>query len=76
MEPNYTELDTLLERRINIISDSSLEKDVQLVKLQEVSECIDGWRERNREFIHPQLLHFLDNYSLQKAQKYIQKYLK
>jgi len=63
-----------LEIRLSVIGDTELREvnpELQLQQLQEVSEKIDAWRELNRGQMDKRLLHFLDNYSLDKALDFV-----
>jgi hypothetical protein len=72
--PDYQPLKTLLERRLEIISNTQLrDKDPaeQLRQLQSVSEDITKWTDETKGT--PQRLnHFLKQSSLNKALEFIQ----
>lgn len=68
------ELQHLLETRIEVIEDSALREEnpeLQLSKLQEVSEKIDLWKVQHSKSVDKKLQHYLENYSLQKALDHI-----
>ncbi|MFT5633014.1 MAG: putative phage-related endonuclease [Rubritalea sp.] len=71
---DYTKLKTLLERRLEIISNTQLrDKDPaeQLRQLQSVSEDITKWTDETKG-IPQRLNHFLKQSSLNKALEFIQ----
>ena len=71
---DYKDLQSLLELRMKIIEDDDLresDSEKQLSQLQEVSEKIDAWRDLHRTDLNRRLLHFLDNYSLNKALNFL-----
>lgn len=75
---DYAKLKKLLKNRLDIISDSDLrenEPEKQLKMLGEVSAKIDSWKEAHRETIDKRMLHFLDNYSLEKAYAFADDHL-
>ncbi|MEZ7955607.1 MAG: hypothetical protein QMC23_03020 [Rubritalea sp.] len=72
--PDYQPLKTLLERRLEIISNTQLrDKDPaeQLRQLQSVSEDITKWTDETKG-IPQRLNHFLKQSSLNKALEFIQ----
>jgi predicted phage-related endonuclease len=71
---DYTKLKSLLERRLEIISNTQLrdsDPDEQLRQLQSVSEDITQWANETKG-IPQQLNHFLKQSSLSKALEFIQ----
>ncbi len=71
---DYAELKELLEKRLAVISDKELREEnpeKQLQLLGEVGQAIDNWRETYREGMDRRMLHFLENYSLEKAHAFI-----
>ena len=70
----FDELRKLLESRLEIIANAEMRErdpDGQLAQLQEVSEKIDAWTASHRAEVDRRLLHFLENYSLNKALDFI-----
>ncbi len=71
---DYTKLKALLEKRLEIISNTELrdsDPDEQLRQLQSVSEDITQWANGTKG-IPQQLNHFLKQSSLSKALEFIQ----
>lgn len=72
--PDYQSLRALLEKRLEIISNTQLRDsnpDEQLRQLQQVSEDITQWADVTKA-IPQQLNHFLKQSSLSKALEFIQ----
>jgi hypothetical protein len=66
----YTELASVLQERLEVISDQDLRQqmpDVQLEKLRLLSEQIDQLKQKLPADADPMLKHFLDRMSLSKA---------
>ncbi len=78
MEPQLKQLASLLEKRLQIISDQDLRvnhPEQQLKLLQEVSEGIAVLQSDLQGQIPPRLRHFLENCSYEKALSWIREQL-
>ncbi len=72
---DYQKLKALLEKRLEVISDSNLREnnpDEQLRQLQSVSEDIMRWSDETKG-IPQQLNHFLKQSSLSKALDFVKE---
>jgi hypothetical protein len=70
----YSELASVLQERLEVISDQVLRKsnpEAQLQRLRALSEQIDRLKERLPADADPMLKHFLDRMSLSKALEFI-----
>ena len=75
MTTHYQALAEMLQRRLEVISDSQLRDtnpQEQLSQLQQVSESIQAWHSDHRGNIPSQLNHFLKQSSLSKALDYLE----
>jgi hypothetical protein len=71
----YSELASVLQDRLQVISDQDLRArnpEAQLERLRLLSEQIDRLKERLPADADPMLKHFLDRMSLTKALEFIQ----
>lgn len=71
---DYSQLKNLLQKRLEIIADTTLREEnptKQLQRLQTISESITQWEEQAKG-IPQQLNHFLKQSSLSKALEFVQ----
>ena len=75
MPDQFDKLKCLLRKRIEIIADHEFrdnDPDAHLIALKEISESIEGYHHELQGEISPQLEHFLDNRSYNKALKFLE----
>jgi len=76
MPDQFDKLKDLLRKRIEIIADHEFrdnDPDAHLRALKEISESIEGYHHELQGKNFPQLEHFLDNRSYNKALKFLEK---
>ncbi len=76
MPDQFDKLKYLLRKRIEIIANHEFrdnDPDAHLIALKEISESIEKQHHDLRRDVSPQLEHFLDNRSYNKALKFLEK---
>ena len=76
MPDQFDKLKYLLRKRIEIIVDHEFrdnDPNAHLIALKEISESIEKHHHELRKEISPQLEHFLNNQSYNKALKFLEK---
>lgn len=76
MPDQFDKLKYLLRKRIEIIADHEFrdnDPDAHLIALKKISESIEKHNHELRKEISPQLEHFLNNRSYNKALKFLEK---
>jgi hypothetical protein len=76
MPDQFDKLKYLLRKRIEIIANHEFrdnDPDAHLIALKEISESIEKQHHDLQRDVSPQLEHFLDNRSYNKALKFLEK---